>query len=129
MTKAPCATTARCVFCPSHASRICNGDAVYWADGCGRTEELIETCGSGSICESGSCTSCELDCSSAGFTYTCDSDSSASHEHYEYDEQGNVVSMTWDVEYSNGREVHCVYEGSSLSTGSCEDDTGATCSF
>jgi hypothetical protein len=31
--------------CPAHARKLCDGGDVWWFDGCGRRENLIETCG------------------------------------------------------------------------------------
>jgi hypothetical protein len=118
-----------CIDCTPQDHQTCIGNEVHWVDSCGRQGELIETCAGG--CSGDECLApCELSaCSSAGFTYTCGAGSSVSSSHYNYDELGNLTSATFNVSYSNGRSVSCTYLGSSLSTGSCQDNTDATCTF
>jgi hypothetical protein len=66
-----------CNDCVPNDYRGCIGDSVYWYDSCGRTGDLIETCGSGEECSLGVCeissTSCDCSCTCSFCTATVSS--------------------------------------------------------
>lgn len=66
---------------------------------------------------------CRLsECSADEFTYNCTYPSSYSEDNYTF----SGSAWTWTVKYENGHEVACQGNGDS---GTCNDDTGSSCSF
>lgn len=118
---------AICVDCTSHDHKGCYQGDVYWYDSCGRREDLYDNCSSGEQCSGGVCgPSCRLtNCSETSFTYTCASGNSTTNYTYGGPGPNGVSRVT--VNYSNGHTVTCRYYSSY--SGSCSDDTGASCTF
>ncbi len=108
-------------------STTCDGkDAMVCQDG---AYVVAETCGADKQCKSGQCVdaeSCALnDCTDEGFSYTCGTgDKQVS---YNYGGPGPEGVSSYVVSYSNGHKVTCTYTSSS--SGYCNDDTSASCTF
>jgi hypothetical protein len=66
-------------------------------------------------------------CSCDGFSYSCGTSNRTIRR--SYDGQGRVRSLV--VEYTSGRRVSCnyTYGGLGCRSGSCSDNTGASCGW
>ena len=116
-----------CVACASHADKVCHDGHPWWVDACDNREEQAETCGFYDACEDGECVEdCYfLSCSAASYAYTCAAGVSA--QSCTYDGPGPNGLDACTTTYDNGHEVVCTWTAET--TGSCVDDTDATCEF
>jgi len=117
-----------CKACAPHSHKGCKDGDVWWVDSCGLAEEFVEDCGA-KTCLCGACktsAACKLsDCSEDGFSYTCATASKTVN--YSHGGPGPNGISSVSVHYDNGRVVTCACLSSS--SGSCHDDTTATCTF
>ncbi len=114
------------VLCAAGSTSCKGGDAVVCQDG---AYVVTETCGADKQCKSGQCVdavSCALqNCTAEGFSYTCGTGNKQVSNNYGGPGPDGLSSYV--VSYSNGHKVTCTYTSSS--SGHCNDDTSASCTF